>query len=109
MKMLVAALLLTGCSAPLAEEAVPNLSAYGAVLHVPAGRCRAELDGEAVTLAQLKEAMRHRPEVPLTFQASPDAKYACVDRVFAVLRRAGAGNLGFIGNELIESDDPNQR
>ena len=53
-----------------------------------------------VVLAQyLEQTKTMNPEPELHFQPDPAAKYAVVDRVLAVVKRAEITKLGFIGNE----------
>ena len=58
-----------------------------------------------VLLAQyLEQTKTISPEPELHFQPDPQARYAVVDRVLAVIKRAQITKLGFIGNEQYRSD-----
>ena len=63
----------------------------------------APVDG--VTLQQyLEQTTQIKPEPELHFQPDPQARYARVDEVLAVIKRSGVTKLGFIGNEQYRSD-----
>ena len=58
-----------------------------------------------VTLRQyLDQTTAMNPEPELHFQPDPQARYAKVDEVLAVVKRSGVTKLGFIGNEQYRSD-----
>ena len=58
-----------------------------------------------VLLAQyLEQTKTISPEPELHFQPDPQARYAVVDRVLAVIKRAEITKLGFIGNEQYRND-----
>ncbi|MES2754759.1 MAG: biopolymer transporter ExbD [Pseudomonadota bacterium] len=58
-----------------------------------------------VTLSQyLQQTKAMSPEPELHFQPDPQARYAVVDRVLAVVKRAEVTKLGFIGNEQYRND-----
>ena len=60
---------------------------------------------DEVTLAQYLEQTKALPVEPeLHFQPDPQAKYAKVDEVLAVIKRSGITKLGFIGNEQYYND-----
>ncbi len=46
----------------------------------------------------------HQPGAELHFQPDPQARYARVDEVLAVIKRSGVTKLGFIGNEQYRND-----
>ncbi len=63
----------------------------------------APVDG--VTLQQyLEQTTQIKPEPELHFQPDPQARYARVDEVLAVIKRSGVTKLGFIGNEQYRND-----
>ncbi|CAN5414845.1 biopolymer transporter ExbD [soil metagenome] len=58
-----------------------------------------------VTLRQYLDATTTMsPEPELHFQPDPQARYAVVDRILAVIKRSGVSKLGFIGNEQYRND-----
>ena len=58
-----------------------------------------------VLLSQyLEQTKTITPEPELHFQPDPQARYAVVDRVLAVIKRAEITKLGFIGNEQYRND-----
>lgn len=58
-----------------------------------------------VLLSQyLEQTKTITPEPELHFQPDPQARYAVVDRVLAVIKRAEVTKLGFIGNEQYRND-----
>ncbi|QNA83464.1 biopolymer transporter ExbD [Sphingomonas sp. So64.6b] len=60
---------------------------------------------DTVTLQQYLEQTRTiNPEPELHFQPDPQARYAKVDEVLAVIKRSGVAKLGFIGNEQYRND-----
>ncbi|MET4896547.1 biopolymer transporter ExbD [Sphingomonadaceae bacterium jetA1] len=60
---------------------------------------------DEVTLRQyLDQTKAMNPEPELHFQPAPDAKYAKVDEILAVIKRSAVGKLGFIGNEQYRND-----
>jgi len=60
---------------------------------------------DKVTLQQYLEATKAiNPEPELHFQPDPQARYARVDEVLAVIKRSGVSKLGFIGNEQYRND-----
>ncbi|CAN5716359.1 biopolymer transporter ExbD [soil metagenome] len=60
---------------------------------------------DKVTLQQYLEATKGiNPEPELHFQPDPQARYARVDEVLAVIKRSGVTKLGFIGNEQYRND-----
>jgi len=60
---------------------------------------------DKVTLQQYLEATKGiNPEPELHFQPDPQARYARVDEVLAVIKRSGVSKLGFIGNEQYRND-----
>ncbi|MEG3088650.1 ExbD/TolR family protein [Sphingomonas sp. PB4P5] len=60
---------------------------------------------DTVTLQQyLEQTTQISPEPELHFQPDPQARYAKVDEVLAVVKRSGVTKLGFIGNEQYRSD-----
>jgi biopolymer transport protein ExbD len=60
---------------------------------------------DKVTLQQYLEATKAiNPEPELHFQPDPQARYARVDEVLAVIKRSGVTKLGFIGNEQYRND-----
>ena len=60
---------------------------------------------DEVTLRQyLDTAAAINPEPELHFQPDPQARYARVDEVLAVIKRSGVTKLGFIGNEQYRND-----
>ena len=55
---------------------------------------------DLITLQQyLEQSKTINPEPELHFQPDPQAKYAKVDQVLAVIKRSNISKLGFIGNE----------
>ena len=63
----------------------------------------APVDG--VTLQQyLEQTTQIKPEPELHFQPDPQARYAKVDEILAVIKRSGVAKLGFIGNEQYRND-----
>lgn len=70
-------------------------------LVVPVGACRAFLDGKRVPFAELRARLKPLADAgaDIHFQPDPKARYACVDRVLAVLRTLPRSKIGFIGNE----------
>ena len=55
---------------------------------------------DPVTLQQyLEQTTQIKPEPELHFQPDPQARYARVDEILAVIKRSGVTKLGFIGNE----------
>lgn len=52
----------------------------------------------------LEQTKSISPEPELHFQPDPQARYAVVDRVLAVIKRAEITKLGFIGNEQYRND-----
>ena len=63
----------------------------------------APVDG--VTLQQyLEQTTQIKPEPELHFQPDPQARYARVDEVLAVIKRSGVTKLGFVGNEQYRND-----
>jgi biopolymer transport protein ExbD len=71
------------------------------LLVVPAGPCKVEINGEAVTMEALRtQAARWARDKPeFHFQPDPGADYQCVDAVLTVLKENKVGKLGFVGNE----------
>ncbi|WP_034156613.1 ExbD/TolR family protein [Sphingomonas sp. ERG5] len=60
---------------------------------------------DTVTLQQYLETTKTiSPEPELHFQPDPQARYAKVDEVLAVVKRSGVSKLGFIGNEQYRND-----
>jgi biopolymer transport protein ExbD len=60
---------------------------------------------DTVTLQQYLETTKTiSPEPELHFQPDPQARYAKVDEVLAVIKRSGVTKLGFIGNEQYRND-----
>ncbi len=60
---------------------------------------------DTVTLQQyLERTTQINPEPELHFQPDPQARYAKVDEVLAVVKRSGITKLGFIGNEQYRND-----
>ncbi len=60
---------------------------------------------DPVTLQQyLEQTTKIKPEPELHFQPDPQARYARVDEVLAVIKRSGVSKLGFIGNEQYRND-----
>ncbi|QNQ10685.1 ExbD/TolR family protein [Sphingomonas alpina] len=60
---------------------------------------------DTVTLQQYLETTKTiNPEPELHFQPDPQARYAKVDEVLAVVKRSGVSKLGFIGNEQYRND-----
>ncbi|WP_322965761.1 ExbD/TolR family protein [Sphingomonas fuzhouensis] len=60
---------------------------------------------DEVTLRQyLDQTAAMNPEPELHFQPAPDAKYAKVDEILAVIKRSAVTKLGFIGNEQYRKD-----
>ena len=60
---------------------------------------------DTVTLQQyLEQTKQINPEPELHFQPDPQARYAKVDEVLAVIKRSGVTKLGFIGNEQYRND-----
>jgi biopolymer transport protein ExbD len=58
-----------------------------------------------VTLRQYLDASLRLPTEPeLQFQPDPQARYAEVDQVLAIIKRAGVSKLGFVGNEQYRND-----
>ena len=60
---------------------------------------------DEVTLRQYLDASLQLPTEPeLHFQPDPEARYAKVDEVLAIVKRSGVSKLGFIGNEQYRTD-----
>ena len=60
---------------------------------------------DLITLQQyLEQSKTINPEPELHFQPDPQAKYAKVDQVLAVIKRSNISKLGFIGNEQYRND-----
>jgi len=60
---------------------------------------------DKTTLQQyLEQSVTMNPEPELHFQPDPQAKYAVVDQVLAVIKRSNVTKLGFIGNEQYYND-----
>jgi biopolymer transport protein ExbD len=60
---------------------------------------------DILTLRQYLDATKAiNPEPELHFQPDRQARYAKVDEVLAVIKRAEVGKLGFIGNEQYRND-----
>ncbi|MEG3123003.1 ExbD/TolR family protein [Sphingomonas sp. GB1N7] len=60
---------------------------------------------DPVTLQQyLEQTTQIKPEPELHFQPDPQARYARVDEILAVIKRSGVTKLGFIGNEQYRND-----
>jgi biopolymer transport protein ExbD len=60
---------------------------------------------DVLTLRQYLDATKAiNPEPELHFQPDRQARYAKVDEVLAVIKRAEVGKLGFIGNEQYRND-----
>lgn len=60
---------------------------------------------DTVTLQQyLEQTTQINPEPELHFQPDPQARYAKVDEILAVIKRSGVTKLGFIGNEQYRND-----
>jgi biopolymer transport protein ExbD len=60
---------------------------------------------DEVTLQQyLEQTTQLNPEPELHFQPDPQAHYAKVDEVLAIIKRSGVTKLGFIGNEQYRND-----
>ncbi|HEX8300562.1 biopolymer transporter ExbD [Sphingomonas sp.] len=58
-----------------------------------------------VTLRQYLDAsLQISPEPELHFQPDPNARYEVVDRVLAIIKRAGVNKLGFVGNDQYRAD-----
>ena len=58
-----------------------------------------------VTLQQyLTQTTTMSPEPELHFQPAPQARYAKVDSVLAIIKRANVTKLGFVGNEQYRGD-----
>jgi len=58
-----------------------------------------------VTLQQyLTQTTTMSPEPELHFQPDPQARYAKVDSVLAIIKRANVTKLGFVGNEQYRGD-----
>ncbi|TPG18575.1 biopolymer transporter ExbD [Sphingomonas koreensis] len=58
-----------------------------------------------VTLRQYLDASLQLPTEPeLHFQPDPQARYAKVDEILAVIKRSGVTKMGFIGNEQYRND-----
>jgi biopolymer transport protein ExbD len=58
-----------------------------------------------VTLRQYLDASLQLPTEPeLQFQPDPQARYAKVDDVLAIIKRSGVTKLGFVGNEQYRTD-----
>ena len=75
-------------------------------LAVPAGGCRVKVNDRPVSFPGLAGLARQwsRTRRHVHFQPSPEAAYACVDRVLRVLKRAGSMDFGFVGNEVAEPE-----
>ena len=60
-------------------------------------------NGTPIDESQLNDyllaSLRVQPEPELHFQPLPDARYEKIDRVMAIIKRAGVSKLGFVGNE----------
>jgi len=57
------------------------------------------------TLQQyLIQTTQMNPEPELHFQPDPQARYAKVDEVLAIIKRSNISKLGFIGNEQFRND-----
>ena len=60
-------------------------------------------NGAPASLPQLRaviiDTARMRPSPELHVQPHPEARYAVVDEVLAVIKRAGVPSMGFVGNE----------
>ena len=85
-----------GAGPPVAIDRLKNkvvIDASGAV----------RWNGAPVTLAVLRDVVgrtgREAPDAELHIQPVPEAPYVRVDEVLATAKRAGADNLGFVGNE----------
>ncbi len=65
-------------------------------------------NGAAVDLVTLRtlldRTVRMLPEPELQVQPDADAQYARVDQTLAVIKRAGVGKLGIVGNERYSDD-----
>ena len=60
---------------------------------------------DEVTLQQyLTQTTTMSPEPELHFQPDPQARYAKVDSVLAIIKRANVTKLGFVGNEQYRGD-----
>ncbi|WP_265529303.1 ExbD/TolR family protein [Sphingomicrobium marinum] len=59
-------------------------------------------DDELRTLLELTPQLA--PDAELHFRPDAEARYARVDEVMAMIRRAGVDKLGFVGNEKYESE-----
>jgi biopolymer transport protein ExbD len=58
-----------------------------------------------VTLRQYLDASLQLPTEPeLQFQPDPQARYAKVDEILAIIKRSGVTKLGFVGNEQYRTD-----
>jgi biopolymer transport protein ExbD len=58
-----------------------------------------------VTLRQYLDASLQLPTEPeLQFQPDPEARYAKVDDILAIIKRSGVTKLGFVGNEQYRTD-----
>jgi biopolymer transport protein ExbD len=58
-----------------------------------------------VTLQQyLVQTTQINPEPELHFQPDPQAQYAKVDSIMAIIKRANVTKLGFVGNEQYRND-----
>ncbi|GAA4776170.1 biopolymer transporter ExbD [Stakelama sediminis] len=52
----------------------------------------------------LDQTVMMNPQPELHFQPAPDARYAKVDEVLAIIKRANVTKLGFVGNEQYRND-----
>jgi biopolymer transport protein ExbD len=68
-------------------------------------RCRLKLDGRRITLDALRvESSRWASEdADVHFQPNPRATYQCVGPVLKILKDAGVGKMGFVGNIRAET------
>ena len=82
---------------PRADRNKVAIDANGAVLW----------NGAPVGMPQLRavltETARMRPTPELHVQPHPEARYAVVDEVLAVIKRADVPSMGFVGNERYRS------
>jgi biopolymer transport protein ExbD len=70
-------------------------------------QCRLRIDGRRVTLDALRAESTNwaAKEADVHFQSSPKATYQCVAPVLKILKDAGVGKMGFVGNERFEPSE----